>query len=67
MKNKTAVKLTINEAKLLEKFIDKKGGQVPACLLFNVAPSTLSRNVNRHTAPSPMLRDKLVECGIVKA
>ena len=57
--------LTPAEAKRLEQFVNRSGGQVKASLLFGVAPATLSRNVNRRTSPSPMLRQKLVEVGIV--
>lgn len=59
-------KLTPAEAKSLEKFVDAQGGQVKASLMFGVAPATLSRTANRHTAPSPLLRDKLLENGIIQ-
>lgn len=58
-------KLTPAEAKRLEQFVNKSGGQIKASLIFGVAPATLSRTANRHTAPSPLLHDKLVENGIV--
>lgn len=65
MKQRNAV-LTPAEATRLEQFISNCGGQIKASILFGVALSTLSRNINRHTAPSPMLRDKLIGAGIVK-
>lgn len=58
-------KLTPAEAKNLEQFIKKSGGQILASMIFGVAPSTLSRTANRHTSPSPMLHAKFVENGIV--
>lgn len=59
--------LTPAEAKALEDFVEKNGGQIEASrLLGNIAPATLSRTSNRHTAPSPLLRQKLVENGIIK-
>ena len=67
MNHRHAVKLVPAEAKRLEQYIEKSGGQPKASLFFGVAISTLSRTVNRHTAPSPLLREKLVEIGIVKA
>lgn len=66
MKNKYAPKLTVDEAKRLERFVDTNGGQAKASVLLNVAAETLSRTANRHTAPSQLFRDKLVEQGIVK-
>jgi hypothetical protein len=66
MKTKNAVKLTPAEARRLEQFVNDSGGQVRASILLGVAPSTLSRNTNRRTAPSPLLRKNLVEAGIVK-
>jgi hypothetical protein len=60
-------KLTPAEAKALEQFIQKNGGQIAAGAFFGIAPSTLSRTANRHTAPSPLLRKQLVNVGIVKA
>ena len=64
--NRHAAKLTPAEAKRLEQHVNKGGGQIKAGALFGVTPATISRNVNRHTAPSPMLRKALVEAGIVK-
>jgi len=66
MKNRHPI-LTPAEAKHLEQFVNKSGGQIKASLLFGVAPATLSRTVNRHTGPSPLLRKELVNHGIVKA
>lgn len=64
---KRAEKLTPAEAKRLEQFVDRSGGQVKASVIFGCTPTTLSRSANRRTGPSPLLRDKLVEKGIVKA
>lgn len=58
-------KLDPPEAKRLEKFVTEAGGQVKASILFGISPTTLSRTANRHTAPSPMLRDKLIDVGII--
>jgi len=66
MSQRHAAKLTPAEAKRLEQYIDNRGGQIKASILFGVAPATLSRNINRHTAPSPMLRDKLIGAGVIK-
>ena len=60
-------KLSTAEAKALEQFINRNGGQASAGAFFGIAPSTLSRAVNRHTAPSPLLRKQLENAGIVKA
>lgn len=62
---KRSKKLTPAEAQRLEQFVDKNGGQLEARKLFGCTPATLSRTANRHTAPSPLLRDKFVEHGIV--
>lgn len=67
MKNSQyAAKLESAEAKRLEQFVNKSGGQIKASAILGVTPATLSRNANRHTAPSPMLRKALVEAGIIK-
>ncbi len=66
MTKRTAAKLTPAEAKRLEQYIDKNDGQVKVGGLLSVTVTTLSRTVNRHTAPSPMLREKLVEAGVIK-
>lgn len=66
MKRKRHQKLTPAEAKSLEHFIDERGGQTKASVLLSVSTTTLSRTVNRRTAPSPMLHDKLVGAGVVK-
>lgn len=60
------IKLTPAESRRLEQFVDKVGGQNKASLILHVSTGTLSRSANRRTAPSNMLRDKLVEQGIVK-
>lgn len=60
-------KLTPAEAKRLEQFVTKSGGQVKASIILDVAPETLSRSINRHTAPSTLLRKELVKRKIVKA
>lgn len=65
MTHKRAVKLTPAEARRLEQHVEKCGGQIKAAGLLGVTPATISRNANRHTAPSPMLRDKLVEVGVI--
>lgn len=62
---KKHVKLTREEAQRLGKFIDKNGGQVKTSGLLNATPTTLSRTLNRHTAPSPLLRQQLAQHGIV--
>lgn len=59
-------KLTNAEAQRLEQFINKNGGQIKVGETFGVTPATLSRNINQHTAPSPMLRKALVGVGIIK-
>lgn len=60
--------LTKTEAKALEDFVLAQGGQVPASLLLDgVAPSTLSRTINRHTAPSRLLRQAMVRQKIIAA
>jgi hypothetical protein len=64
--NRHAAKLSPAEARNLEQFTEKHGGQIAAGALFGVSPATISRNVNRHTSPSPMLRKALVENGIIK-
>lgn len=66
MNFKNAVILTRDEGRRLARHITKLGGQVKASIFFEVAPSTLSRNINGHTAPSPALRAKFAESGIVK-
>lgn len=60
-------KLTKDEAQRLKDYMEKHSGQVAVSVDFKVTPGTLSRTANRRTAPSPMLRDKLVEHGIIKA
>ena len=64
---KMCAKLTPAEAKRLEQFVEKSGGQVKASILLEVAPETLSRSINRHTAPSTLLRSKLAELGVLTA
>lgn len=59
-------KLTPAEAQRLEQFVEKNGGQFEAVKFFGCTIGTLSRTTNRRTGPSPMLRDKLVENGIIK-
>lgn len=59
--------LTPAEAKRLEQFVDKSGGQVKASIILEVAPETLSRSINRHTAPSTLLRKELIKRKIVAA
>lgn len=66
MKNK-AKKLTAAESKKLEQFVNKSEGQIKASLILGVSPYTLSRTVNRHTSPSPMLREKFAAHGIIEA
>lgn len=59
-------KLTPAEAKRLEQFVTKNGGQLEARRLFgNCAPATLSRTAHRHTAPSALLLPYLIEHKIV--
>ena len=62
--NKT--KLTPAEAKRLVRFVRKNGGQTKAGGLVGVTSYTISRTANRHTSPSPLFRDKLVEVGVIK-
>lgn len=64
---KMCAKLTPAEAKSLEQFVEKKGGQVKASIVLEVAPETLSRTINRHTAPSALLRSKLVKHKVLAA
>ena len=64
---KRGKKLTTEESRLLEKFVDKSGGQILAAGALGVTPSTLSRTANRHTAPSPLLRSALVDKGVLSA
>jgi hypothetical protein len=60
-------KLTTAETERLEQFINKNGGQLKVSIpFFGVTPATLSRNLNGHTAPSPMLRKGLAKVGIIK-
>lgn len=67
MRKKKVTTLTPAEAKRLEQFVDKNGGQVTTSVLLGCAPATLSRNVNRRTAPSALFREKLKEVGVVAA
>lgn len=67
MRKKNVLKLTPAEAERFEQFVHKNGGQIKASAFFGIAPATISRNINRHTGPSPLLRNKLVENGIVKS
>ena len=67
MNKKMVTKLNTAEARRLEQFVNKSGGQVKASIILGVAPATLSRNINRHTAPSALLRTKLAEIGVVAA
>lgn len=60
-------KLTKAEAQRLKDFIASKDGQINAGALLGARPETLSRTLNRRTAPSPLLRGKLVEHKIIKA
>lgn len=64
--DKLTPKLTDAEANRLEQYIGENGGQSVVGADLGVAKETLSRNLNRRTAPSPMLRDKLIEKGIIK-
>lgn len=57
--------LTTAEVKRLEQFQKTSGGQLKAAIAMGVTPETLSRTLNRHTAPSQMLRDKFIEWGII--
>lgn len=66
MKNRLE-KLTPAEATRLEEYVAANGGAVKCQDILGVAPATISRNINLHTAPSPLLREKLVEKGIIKA
>ena len=66
MKNKKRRKLTKQEAARLVKYVDENGGQIRASISLGVAPETLSRSLNLHTAPSQMLTEKLVKAGIIK-
>lgn len=66
MTHKRVVKLTPAEAKRFEQYVENHGGQIRAAGLLGITPATISRNVNRHTHPSPMLRDKLVQAGVIK-
>ena len=59
--------LTKAEAERLRKFIATHDGEVKAGALIGVRHETLSRTVNRRTAPSPMLRDKLIEHKIIQS
>ncbi len=59
-------KLSTTEIDRLQKHIEAKGGQEKVGVSWGVNSSTLSRIINRHHAPSPMLTQKLVEEGIVK-
>ena len=58
-------KLTPEEAKRLEKFMDENGGQVKSMELLGVSPVTISRTVNRRTAPLPLFRKELIEKKII--
>lgn len=64
--NNRHAKLTSAEAKRLLVYIDDNGGQIEASAFFGVTPSTLSRNINGHTSPSPMLRKQMIKAGIIK-
>lgn len=64
---KMCVKLTRAEAKRLEQFVHERGGQVKTSIILEVAPETLSRTINRHTAPSTLLRSKLVKHKVLTA
>ena len=64
--NRHAQKLSPAEARRFEQYVYKGGGQIKVGASFGVTPATVSRNVNRHTAPSPMLRKALIEAGIIK-
>ena len=58
--------MTEQEAARLVKYINENGGQTLVSLEMGVAPATLSRSLNLHTAPSQMLKEKLVKAGIIK-
>ena len=59
-------KLTDAEAARLKKYLAAHGGQEPVAVAWRVSSTTLSRTLNRNTAPSPLLRKKLEEIGIIK-
>lgn len=59
-------KLSPSDIQRLKKFIDANGGQEQVGVSWGVNSSTLSRIINRHHAPSPLLKQKLVEVGVVK-
>ncbi|MBS3927824.1 MAG: hypothetical protein KGZ65_04450 [Sphingomonadales bacterium] len=59
-------KLLPPEIGRLQKYIDAHGGQEKVGVSWGVNSSTLSRILNRHHAPSPLLKQKLVEVGVVK-
>ncbi len=66
-KSSYVVKLTNAEAKRLAQYIKENGGGKKVGELFGVDPCTLSRTLNQHTAPSPMLRAKLSEVEVIRA
>ncbi len=59
-------KLTRVETKRLQAYIKKHDGQQVVAVAWGVNASTLSRIINGHHAPSPMLAQKLEEVGVVK-
>lgn len=62
---KLSPKLTDAEAERLGKFISENNGQTEAGDLLGVTSFTLSRTLNRRTAPSTLLRRELVRVGVV--
>lgn len=66
-KNSYPDKLTDAEVKRLWKYIDTNGGQKKAGDKLGVSVGTLSRSVNKRTAPTPLLRNALVGVGVIKA
>ena len=57
--------LTDAEVKRLEKYIEQNVSQEAVAVGWGVSASTLSRAMHKHHVPSPMLRNKLIEAGII--
>lgn len=66
MNYKDAKILTPAEAKRLEQYVEKQGGQMQVAVLLGVSITTLSRTANMHTAPSRDLRKKLTKVGVLE-
>ena len=60
-------KLTADEVQRLLLYIKNTGTALQTAALLGVRPETLSKTINRRTAPSPDLRKKLAAVGVVKA